>query len=303
MRSKRPVDFGFARTHAAMCVGCRPIDRKPGWHGVLMRFFHGFPPTLVVLAALSLASLARAQTDTASADVARAAEAFDKGDRPGGLAIVENVLTQAPENQAALYLSAFINLNLGNADAARGRLERLLNLAGNYAAAWELMVQVTQSQGDLVRRDEAIARLKISISSAIDPNVRRKADFLCDRIQIGDRALYGVNYWQRGGSDFTRYQFALGDPRTDPKHGILLSTDTATTENWASTALLAQKDKQIFHLDIVDPSPNGDRTATYQWYVGEPKYDTVRADVMKILRGEVQPLSGGPGSLWGVLKK
>jgi hypothetical protein len=82
----------------------------------------------------------------------------------------------------------------------------------------------------------------------------------------------------------------------------LLRTDQTTTEHWSETALLPQ-DKQLFHLDLVDPKPEGgENVSIYQYYVGEPDYDTVRAKVMQILNGEAQPLSGAPGSLQGLLK-
>lgn len=260
---------------------------------------------LVTVAAvlMSLSFSAAAQTDPDQAVLGRATSIYEKGDTAGALALVEGVLAHAPEHLNALYYSAQFNLQMGNADAARGRLERLVKLAGNYFNAWELMAQVAQSQGDLARRDDAVARLKLAIATAIDPEIRHKADFIRDRIRVGDQAVLAVDYFRRGGSDFTRYQFALGDPRKDPDHGILLRTDAATTETWSATALLPPE-KQLFHLDLVDPRPEGgDRIAIYQYYVGEPKYDEVRADVMKILRGEVRPLSGEPGSLSGILKR
>jgi tetratricopeptide (TPR) repeat protein len=259
---------------------------------------------IVVAAVLMNVPLAQgASTDPDAAALAQATAAFEKGDTAAALAQVEGILGHAPEDQNALYFSALVNFQMGNANAARGRLERVVTLVGNYFAAWELMVQVTQAQGDLVRRDEAIARLKIAITTAIDPDIRRKADFIRDRIRIGDRQLLAADYFERGGSDFTRYQFTLGDPRMNPDHGLLLRTDTETTQNWTDTALLPP-DKQLFHLDLVDPRPEGgDNVAVYQYYVGEPDYDTVRAEVLKILRGEVRPLSGDPGSLAGVLKR
>jgi len=89
----------------------------------------------------------------------------------------------------------------------------------------------------------------------------------------------------------------------NPGKGLLLRTDAATTENWSATALLPAE-KQLFHLDLVDPGPQGrDKVAVYQYYVGEPDYDAVRIKVLQILRGEVQPLAGEPGSLSGVLKR
>ncbi|MGA3002740.1 MAG: hypothetical protein ABSE20_13490 [Acetobacteraceae bacterium] len=87
---------------------------------------------------------------------------------------------------------------------------------------------------------------------------------------------------------------------------LKLTINTAidpATENWRDTALLPA-DKQLFHLDLVDPGPDGgDNVAIYRFYVGEPHYDTVRAEVFKILRGEVRPLSGEFGSLAGILKQ
>jgi tetratricopeptide (TPR) repeat protein len=247
-----------------------------------------------------LAVSAQSGPDAAVYD--RAASAFQNGDSAAALALLEGILARSPENANALYFSALVHFHMGNLDAARGRLERAVRLAGNFFAAWELMVQVAQAQGDLVRREEAIDRLKIAVATAIDPEIRRKGDFIRDRIRVGDQDLAVVDYFVRGGNDFTRYQIGPGDPRTHPDRGFLLRTDTVTTENWKDTALLPP-DTQLFHLDLVEAGPDGaDKVAIYQYYVGEPDYDTVRAEVMRILRGESRPLSGVPGKLAGSLK-
>jgi tetratricopeptide (TPR) repeat protein len=267
-----------------------------------MRSMHAV--RLIAVAAVLIGwSLARVRADNQEDPLDRAVAAFQSGDATGALALIEGVLAHSPQDETALYYSALVNFRMGNADAARGRLERVVRLSGNYFAAWELMVQVTQAQGDLARRNEAIARLKIAISTAIDPTIRSTGSFIRDRIPVGAGAISAVDYFTRGGSDFTRYVFAPGDPRMDSDHGLLLRTDQISTENWSDTALLAQ-DKQLFHLDLVYPKPEGgDNVAIYQYYVGEPDYDTVRAEVMKILRGEVQPLSGEADSLAGILKR
>jgi tetratricopeptide (TPR) repeat protein len=272
-------------------------------HGVSMRTIHAVRLIAVAAVLISLPLAARPQTDPDGAAFDRATAAFNQGDAAGALAQVEALLTRSPDNQNALYFSALINFQMGNIDEARGRIEHVVKLAGNYFAAWQLMVQVTQAQGDLVRRDAAIDRLKIAIKTAIDPGIRNRSDFIRDRIPVGGQTLLAVDYFERSGSDFTRYQFVLDDSRMDRAHGMLLRTDTETTENWRSTALLAP-DKQLFHLDLVDPTPAGeDKVAIYEFYVDEPDYDTVRAEVLKVLRGEVRPLSGEPGSLAGILKR
>jgi tetratricopeptide (TPR) repeat protein len=268
-----------------------------------MRIFRAIG-LIVMIAVLTIRPPAgRAQTSDIAPELEQAMTKYHDGDVAGALALAEKVLTHSPDDENALYRSALFNFQLNNIDAARGRLERLVKLSGSYFSAWELMVQVTQAQGDLARRDEAIDRLKLSIKTALDPDIRVKSDFIRERIRTGDQDVMVADYFTRGGSDFTRYQFVVGDPHLRPDNGLLLRTDAATTENWADTALMPP-DSQLFHLDMVDPKPQGgDRTAIYAYYVGEPAYDVVRAKVMEILRGEAKPLSGEPGSLQGIMKK
>ena len=243
-----------------------------------------------------------AQIDPYAADRKRSLELHEHGDIAGALAVIEQILAQSPNDSEALYQSGFANLELGNVDAARGRVERLVKNTGNYAAGWELMTQIAQAQGDLKRRDEAIERLKISIQTAIDPEIRRQDMFIRDRIHAGKQTVMAADYFDRTGDEFTRYQFSVLDPHVSVGFGLLLRTDPETTAWWADTALLPP-DKQLFHLDMVDPGDKGDLVVSnYEYYVGEPDYDTVRAKVMQILRGEAQPLSGKPGSLAGILK-
>jgi hypothetical protein len=258
---------------------------------------------IVTVAILTMVPLTgRTQTSDVPPEIQRAMEVVKTGDLTEALALSEGVLLRAPDDPYGLFWSAFTNSRLGNADAARGRLERLVKMSGNYFAAWELMAQVTQAQGDLPRRDEAIARAKIAISTALDPNIRRKSDFIRDRIMVGGKEMNMVDYFGRGGSDFTRYQLYWGDPRTTPDTGLVLRTDGATTEAWSDTALLP-KDAQLFHLDLIDRLPDGgQKVAIYEYYVDEPGYDVMRAKVMQVLRGEARPLTGEPGSLQGILK-
>jgi tetratricopeptide (TPR) repeat protein len=256
-----------------------------------------------IFACMVLASgLAHAQSDPAAADRKSASDLANKGDVAGALARTEQTLTRFPNDPDALFDSAQFNLQLRNYDAARGRAERLVRNTGSFAAAWELLTQIAQAQGDLKRRDEAIARLKSSIRSALDPEVRRKSVFIREIIPLKNGNIYVADYFDRGGSDYTRYQFSAMDPRLNPDLGFLLRTDDVTTESWSNTALLPP-DKQLFHLDFMEPNGSGGlNVSLYQYYVDEPDFDTVNDKVMQILRGEVQPISGQPGNLAGVLK-
>ena len=253
-----------------------------------------------MMAALFDPRLAAAEADGANLD--KAVAAHQNGDVAGALAEAERFLTRAPDDLNALFLSARFNLELGNGNAARGRLERLLKFGGSIAQAWELMVQVAQLEGDRPRRAEAIERVKRAIQTSVDPRIRAKDSFLRDWIPVGKLAVTAADYFGRAGNEFTRYQFGLGDPRPNPGIGLLLRTDEDTTARWQETALLPP-DQLLFHLDMVDQGEGGaEKIAIYEYYAGEPDYDVLRVKVLQILRGEARPLNGEPGSLAGILK-
>jgi tetratricopeptide (TPR) repeat protein len=261
-----------------------------------------FPVAAVLLTSLLLSGPAPGQSDPKTAARDHALGLLQQGDVAGALAEEEKILTLTPDDGVALFQSARLNFALHNLDAARGRAERLVKVTGNNATAWELLTQIAQAQGDLGRRDQAIERLKSSIRSAIDPQIRNMIMFIREIVPVTGGNVFAADYFDRAGSDFTRYQFSITDPHQAPDIGLLLRTDAATTEAWSSTALLPP-DKQLFHLDMVDPLPGGGaKVALYEYYVGEPDFDTVNARAMQIFRGEAVPLNGDPGSLANILK-
>jgi tetratricopeptide (TPR) repeat protein len=259
---------------------------------------------LRAVAAAILAGLAYAVTPAGAQapDRAHADALYKQGDVRGALAAIDQVLAKSPNEPNAVFDAARFDFDLNKLDAARAHAEHLVKLVGNNAIAWELLTQIAQAQNDLTRRDEALEQAKIAIRSAINPDVRARAMLIRDHFRTRDGLVLAVDYFDRDGPDFTRYQFTRYDPAIFPDLGILLRTDTATTQSWSETALLPP-DKRLFHLDMVDRKQDGgDVVAIYKYYVGEPSYDVVRADVMKILRGEIKPLSGVPGTLAGRMK-
>jgi tetratricopeptide (TPR) repeat protein len=242
----------------------------------------------------------KAPTGKAAADKAR--EILDGGDPAGALALLEPILAKAPGDPNALYLSARALLLLGRLTEARARAEKVISEVGSYFVAWETLIQITQAQGDLKRRDEAIEELKISVSTAVDPDIRAKGAYVREFLPVKGQALVTWHYFTRVGSDFSRYEIAWQDPEKSGGAKLLLATDSESTEQWSQTALLPP-DAQLFHLDMVDiPRPGEQKVAIYAYFVGEPDYDTFHAKVMQVLHGELKPQTGTPGSLDGILK-
>src|SRR3954453_470474 len=221
-----------------------------------MRSINSIRLILVIWVLMGLVSAAPSQTASDSTEIGRAVQEFDRGNPSPALSLVETVLSRSPDDVQALFHSPRFNFHRNNLEAARGRLERLIKLSGSYFAAWELLAQVTQAQGDLARRNEALEQVKVAIHSALDPEIRRKGVFIRERIPTPAGDLFAADYFERRGTDFTRYQFGLRDTPANVDLGLVLRTDTETTRNWEVTALLAPE-KQLFHLDLVDPLPGG----------------------------------------------
>ena len=270
--------------------------------GVTMKIF-GSALVAIALSIVLLPATSRAEPATNPPELARAAEAYGRGNIAAALKSVEELLARSPANPAALFQAAEYNFRMGDFAAARARLENLVKLPSFPLEGMELLVVVAQAQGDRTRRDDLLNRLRYEIGPAERPRIKTRSDIVRDRIPIPGGEIVAVEYFQRNGMDFTRYLFSPYDPRARPDLGILLRTDLITTNNWANTALLPDN-KALFHLDLVEQDADGSKkTGIYQYYVGEPDYDTVRAKVMEILRGDAKPVAGEPGKLAGILKR
>ncbi len=229
--------------------------------------------------------------------------ALERRETAGAAAAIDRLLAQSPDDPEVLSLAALREFRLGQPNLARGRLERLARAPGIRIADLELLAIVTQAQGDRARRDEVLDRLRFEIGPLPRPRIPGKSDIERDRIAVPGGEIRVLEYFQRNGLDFIRYLFSPGDPWANPHLGLLLRTDLLTTQNWQGTALLAD-DKPLFHLDLVERGDDGTlTTSVYKYFVGEPDYDTVRAKVMDILRGDAKPETGPPGKLAGILKR
>jgi tetratricopeptide (TPR) repeat protein len=221
------------------------------------------------------------------------------GKRQDALAAAESVIATNPDDPTkALYLSALINLEDGNWQAALPRAEALLKLRPGTFLALEIAVQAYAAAGDTAKRDAAIGSLFRVWRASADPSVHARRVFARDRIIGPKRKLVVLQTLQTGGGDIVRYIFQDAGSAAQQDRAIMLRADSETTQRWRDDGTVPD-DATVFHLDSAENPPGGDQTIrTYAFYIGEPDYDRVRAKVVEILAGKALPLTGAPDPYW-----
>lgn len=221
------------------------------------------------------------------------------GKRQEALQAADAIIAAHPADPAsALYLSALINLEDGNWQAALPNAEALVKLRPGALLAREVMVQAYAAAGDTDQRDDAINALFRVWRSSTDPATRERQVFTRDRIAGPNFRLIALQTLQTGGEDFVRYIFRPATAEAQPSHLIILRTDSGTTQRWRDDGTVPY-DAMVFHLDTIEQLPGGEQNIrVYEFFTREPSYDQVKAKVAAILDGTAQPLSGKADPFW-----
>ena len=81
-------------------------------------------------------------------------------------------------------------------------------------------------------------------------------------------------------------------------HVILLRSDNDTNRQWRDNGTITE-DKIVYHLDTIEQLPDGKTSErSYAFYLDVPGYDEIRAKVVQILSGTIQPLNGAADPFW-----
>ena len=222
-----------------------------------------------------------------------------EGKRQDALHAFETIIaSRSSDPSGALYVASLIEMEDGDWRAARPYVQRLVKLRPSSFPAWELMIQVNQEAGDLEARDAAITALYASWRSALDPKVRSKVSFMRERLRGAKHTLLAQETLEPGGDDILRFLFQPAEEEGKVRHMIVVRSDSETNERWREDGTVPYG-TVVYHLDTIEQLTNG-RTATrpYEFYVGAPDYERIRAKVVGILAGTVQPLSGEADPFW-----
>jgi tetratricopeptide (TPR) repeat protein len=249
-------------------------------------------PILLLVSVTSLAADPPISQDQAMA-------LLHDGKRQEALRAFEAIIGSNPPDPApALFAAGLIDLEDGNWQAARPYVKQLVKLRPSSFQSWEMMIQVDQAAGDLEDRDVAIQSLYESWRSALDPQIRARVSFVRDRIVGPKHTLLGIESLDPGGDNILRFLFQPTSETGSTRHLIALRSDGETNERWREDGTVPYG-TVIYHLDTIEQFGIGQSTIqTYEYYVEPPDYDRVRAKVVQILAGTVQPLSGQADPFW-----
>lgn len=196
------------------------------------------------------------------------------------------VYKSEPKDPAVLW-------NLGLASAALGEHLEALKFWNELRAVdpedWPVrakLVQTYQALGRWKERDREREELIKSWQAAPAGGDIRKATRFCrEQVVLAGRKMFVFELFQPSGERKVYLRFIVTDEKGgEDFHFSLGSYDTTT--NIARELKEIPADKRLFHLDKY--LRNGGHE-TYGFYVDQPPYETVRADVEKALSGATKP--------------
>jgi hypothetical protein len=208
------------------------------------------------------------------------------------------IAAKPPDPSSALFAASFIDIEDGNGRAAKPYAQQLVKLRPSSFQAWELMIQADQAAGALEDRDAAIQSLYDSWNSAMDPQTRARVSFVRDRVAGPLHTVVAQQTLELGGEEMLRFLFQPADEQGKAHHLIVVRSDNATNERWREDGTVPYG-TVVYHLDTVEQLAGGRASIRpYEYYLTPPDYEQVRAKVVGILAGTIQPLTGEADPYW-----
>lgn len=249
-------------------------------------------PILLLLSGVSFADDSPVSQDQAMA-------LLREGKREEALRAFNAIIASNPADPSgALFVASVIDMEDGNWRLARPLARQLVKIRPASFQAWEMMIQLDQAAGNLEDRDAAIQSLYDAWHSAFDPQTQARVSFVRDRIVGAKHTLIGQQMLETGGDNILRFEFQpAGEPKA-ARHLIVVRADDATNERWRQDGTVPDG-TVVYHLDTVEQLANDQQVVRpYEYYLEPPDYDRVRAKVVAILAGTVQPLAGQADPFW-----
>lgn len=225
-------------------------------------------------------------------------QAFRRGDYVAAQKFFTAYLRDNPSNLDALVLagSAFFELKQYE-DAAQSFLAAI-KLQPSLWGAHKNLVIVYAAQGKWTEFDRERAVLKAARESGASGLSMKDADVI-DVLYVGSEQYRVFSYAELAGRLKMRYNFVHFGSDRKPDYWIVCESDDVDQTSFAKAhPQEAASGERSFSLDTNSaPKPSADgkgltRThATIKFYPdGEPTYETVRSDVLKLLEHKLSPM-------------
>lgn len=239
-----------------------------------------------LLIALLAAASATAQTDLASREQAfsKAMELMENNQHAEAIPILE-ALARDHKSESVLW-------NLGLAASEIRANDKALRVWLDYRSVapddWRgraKLIQAYQATGDLKARDEQRAQLFRLWEEGKDADLASQTVYCREQIIEANRRVFALEYFRPAGDRMIFYSFQVRAPGEEG-FKITLGSYEGTNQIMRETGKL-KGDERIYHLDLYRPKLH----ETYAFYGSLPSYEAVRANVVSILSGTLNPVS------------
>ncbi len=214
---------------------------------------------------------------------------YEQGEYAESIPYLEKALNRYPEGSNILW-------NLGLASAAAGQHEKALSYWQRYrklrSEDWRAvpkLIQTYQALGRTEQRDETLAALFKLRKQTQDPQFKEIRIFCREQFKVGGRLVMAYQFFEPSGEWMQFYRFSVLSPQG--KEDFFISLGSYEMTNQISKELGdIKEDERLYHYDGYYPD-GVHRTFGFLSGKTTPSYDAIRPTILKILEGEIQPVS------------
>jgi hypothetical protein len=231
-------------------------------------------------------------------------QALNNGDYAGAHQFFTAYVKDNPNSADALYLAGNASLGLKQYDDAAQSYLAAIKLQPSLWAAHKNLVIVYAAQEKWTEFDQERARLLEARTNGEPGLSNRDADVI-DVLYVGPERYIVRSFAELNGRFKARYNIMHFGPNGKPDFWILCESDDVDQVFFAKAhPKEAAAGQRSFSLDsYTAPKPTADGKSytqthgTIKFYPdGEPSYETVRVDVLRVLEHKAAPMSSTTSS-------
>jgi tetratricopeptide (TPR) repeat protein len=242
----------------------------------------------LLLCALACPTLVPAQT-AASSSVQQGLAALHAGHAQQALDLFKQAIAADPQSSPANLLAATAAIQLLQPAAAVAYAERARALEPNNWKIDTTLVTAYAMAGDTRKRDTERYLLRQAHANSKLPDARETSGFLLDRFQAGKYVVDAVEYFKPIGTFNMYFRFLVHNAAGATVWTIQVDSDSLNEVSWAGAypTQAAQGERQF----QIESSPSDDQVQ-YKSFSGQPAYDWIRGQIIKIVSAQKGPFPG-----------
>lgn len=219
--------------------------------------------------------------------------ALHAGNAQQALGLFQQAIAADPQNAAANVLAASAAIELFQPQAAVAYAERARALE---PANWKVdttLVTAYAMTGNTAKRDAERALLRQAHANPALPDARDTSGFLLDRFHAGKYSVDAIEYFKPVGTLNMYYRFLVHDAAGAHVWTIQADSDSLNEISWAQAyPKQAHEGQRQFQIE----SSPGDNQVEYRTFSGQPNYDWIKSQVVKILLAQNTPFPAEPAA-------